>query len=463
MNKNLIFYCYLKNGEVDESTQFNLKLIEKYSHVFNGEQIIKVAFDDPKISDEQRVWVRNLFSYFKNPSIEIVKNNPDTRESEYFIESIKEIKNDDSLTFFCHNKGNTHTSPEIKNNLYNWVFSMYFFNLDKELFSRIEKPLLNEITFAGVLRKTLDCTPWVCAPWHFSGTFFWFNTKRLKENPSWDTFEKGRFSVEAYPGQKADLRHSYSNFVSLNLDYNVLFDNSFWPTVLTENVLGKETLNLYRKTYDDVMTDKKNLVIITSVIRNPKKSIYLSEETRLEQTANTILTIKDKIPNPYILLLEGGPQNKDDENELHKVGVDEYYYFDVSLYPKDGGEIKMLNDFFNSKRFDELKEEIASVSKISGRYYLNSNFKWSSNNIIKKDDVSWSGKGACSTRFFKFSIEQINHFTDALKKLDESFNTVIDLEHGFYEFNVVPFQDCIDGAHVGVSGFVSPLGIWEDA
>lgn len=248
MKKNLIFYCYLKNGEFDESTNFNLKLIEKYSHVFDGEQIIKVAYDDVNISDEARQWTRNLFLFFNDPKIEIVKNNPDTRESEYFIESIKEIQNEDSLTFFCHNKGNTHTSPNIKNNLFNWIFSMYFFNLDEELFSRIEKPLLNEITFAGVLRKTLDCTPWVCAPWHFSGTFFWFNTKRLKENPNWDKFDKGRFSVEAYPGQMADLKHSYSNFVSLNHDFNALFDDSFWTTVLTENVLGKEILNKYNNT-----------------------------------------------------------------------------------------------------------------------------------------------------------------------------------------------------------------------
>jgi hypothetical protein len=129
---------------------------------------------------------------------------------------------------------------------------MYFFNLDEELFSRIEKPLLNEITFAGVLRKTLDCTPWVCAPWHFSGTFFWFNTKRLKENPNWDKFDKGRFSVEAYPGQMADLRHSYSNFVSLNHDFNALFDDSFWTTVLTENVVGKTILEKYNTTFNSI-------------------------------------------------------------------------------------------------------------------------------------------------------------------------------------------------------------------
>ena len=462
MKKNLIFYCYLKNGEVDESTQFNLNLIKKYSHVFDGEQIIKVAYDDVNISDDARQWTRDLFLFFDNPKIEIVKNNPDTRESEYFIESIKEIENDDSLTFFCHNKGNTHTLPNIKNNLFNWIFSMYFFNLDEELFSRIEKPLLNEITFSGVLRKTLDCTPWVCAPWHFSGTFFWFNTKRLKENPNWDKFDKGRFSVEAYPGQMADLRHSYSNFVSLNHDFNALFDDSFWATVLTENVLGKETLLKYKDSYQQVCAGK-NLVVITSVIRSPKESFHITEETRLEQTIKTIVTIKEKIPNPYIVLIEGGPVNDNDKNLLVSAGVNDYSFYDVSQYSRSGGELKMLCSFFFSDKFKELRNSITSVSKISGRYFLNDKFTWKDGNIIKKDDISWSGKGACSTRFYKITSDHIDHFCNSLKRLDESIKNVIDIEHGFYQFNVVPFQDQIDGNHVGVTGFVSPLGIWEDA
>ena len=245
MKRNLIFYCYLRDGEIDECTQLNIVLLKKYANMFNGDVIIKVAFDDINIDNEKELWVRSSFSFFNNPSIEIVKNNPETRESEYFIESIEEITDDNSLTFFCHNKGNTHTSPDIRNNIFNWIFSMYFFNLDETIFKSIEKPLSNELMFSGILRKTLDCSPWVCSPWHYSGTFFWFNTKRLKENASWDNFVKGRFSVEAYPGQQANVEDSVSTFISANVDFNVLFDSTFWTQVLTKDVLGEEILERY--------------------------------------------------------------------------------------------------------------------------------------------------------------------------------------------------------------------------
>lgn len=206
-----------------------------------------------------------------------------------------------------------------------------------------------------------------------------------------------------------------------------------------------------------------NLVLVTSVIRSPKESFHITEETRLEQTIKTIATIKEKIPNPYIVLIEGGPVNDKDKNLLVSAGVNDYRFYDVSQYSRSGGELKMLCNFFFSDRFKELRNSITSVSKISGRYFLNDKFVWKEGNIIKKDDVSWSGKGACSTRFYKITSNQIDHFCNSLKRLDESIKNVIDIEHGFYQFNVVPFQDQIDGNHVGVTGFVSPLGIWEDA
>ena len=152
----------------------------------------------------------------------------------------------------------------------------------------------------------------------------------------------------------ADLRHSYSNFVSLNHDFNALFDDSFWATVLTENVLGKETLLKYKDSYQQVCAGK-NLVVITSVIRSPKESFHITEETRLEQTIKTIVTIKEKIPNPYIVLIEGGPVNDNDKNLLVSAGVNDYSFYDVSQYSRSGGELKMLCSFFFSDKFKELR------------------------------------------------------------------------------------------------------------
>ena len=112
----------------------------------------------------------------------------------------------------------------------------------------------------------------------------------------------------------------------------------------------------------------QNLVLITSVIRNPKKSFYLSEEQRLEQTIKSVTTAKERIPNPYLIVLEGGPRVENDEKLLKEAGANEVIYFDVSSYLKDNGEIQMLKSFFKLERLNEFKEKYSTLSKMSGRW-----------------------------------------------------------------------------------------------
>jgi len=482
MKKNLIFYCYLKNGDVDESTQLNLKLIEKYSQVFDGEQIIKVAFDDTSTDDKTKDYVRNLFSFFSNPKIDIVKNNPDTRESEYFIESIKEIQNDESLTFFCHNKGNTHTSLDVKNNLFNWIVSMYFFNLDEELFATIERQLLNEATFSGILRKTLDCTPWVCAPWHYSGTFFWFNTRKLKDVPSWDDFRKGRFSVEAYPGQKTDIRHSYSSFVSIDFDFNALFDNSFWPSVLSERMMGKNILNKYAElfnsvTYRDIIImqgkSKRNLILIPAVTRNPVISQFLSEDERLEQLLGTIKSVKEKVPSSHIVVLEGGTFSEEDARKMINTGADEIFSYDLDKNgkrlpdpnrSKSYGEITLFLEYFKTPHFAKIKSSIRTISKIGGRGILNEKFVFPEDDtcIMNYTHKAWSGRGACSGRIWRIPMKHFPHLLSQMYLMYANFDNVLDIEHGFYDYNVVPLEGLEPEQLVGISAWISGNGKWEE-
>lgn len=207
-----------------------------------------------------------------------------------------------------------------------------------------------------------------------------------------------------------------------------------------------------------------NFVVITSVIRNPMQSPYRTSEARLAETLHTIETVKNKIPNCYIVLVEGGPKNQEDYNMLVDQ-CNEIHYYNVQGLHRSLGELTLLNSYFNSDAFQSKYESLSSLSKISGRYLLNANFLFEEEkNSIKKDDVCWSGKGACSTRYWRVKKEDIK---ETIKKLsfieEEKFGNCIDIEHAFYEYNVVPFTDIEDGKHVGITGFVSPMGIWEDA
>lgn len=229
MIKNLIYFCYFKDSHISKYTLYNLKALNNYIHNFDGQKIVKIAVDDISINND------HLVSLFPGFEVEIVKNHPEHRESEYFIDSIKQIQNKDSLTFYAHNKGGT-TDEYHDDTIKYWLSSMYFFNLEDEFLKTIETRLNSDKTFSGILRKDINCSPWVCTDWHYSGTFFWFNTQKLFNTPNWDIINKGRYSIEEYPGKIASLDESYSTFINTPENYNS-YSIHFWNDILSERNL----------------------------------------------------------------------------------------------------------------------------------------------------------------------------------------------------------------------------------
>jgi hypothetical protein len=206
----------------------------------------------------------------------------------------------------------------------------------------------------------------------------------------------------------------------------------------------------------------KNLIVVTSVIRNPVLSPHRTEEERITETLNTFKSIRIKIPNSYIVLLEGGEFNQDDEL-LFKKHVDEIIYLSVKGLDKSLGVLTLFDFYFKSKSFLEIRKDLVSLSGIAGRYYLNDTFEFNENlNAIKKDDVSWSGRGACSARYWRVNAKEIDNTVAKLDVVKNNFGKYIDVEHAFYEYKVVPLDNIENGKLVGVTGFVSPLGIWEN-
>ena len=174
---------------------------------------------------------------------------------------------------------------------------------------------------------------------------------------------------------------------------------------------------------------KKNIVIITSkiIVSNNKfdyinnRSIYTKEQ-RLEQTLETIKTIKQYIPNYFIILLDNSNLNQNDSN-LIKSTVDVFlnpvedmnlkYYTDECLYKAYGelNQTKLILDFINNF-IDNNIFEIENLFKISGRYLINNNFNYSNfncqNNIFKINE-NIKNRKYYYTSFYK--ISNIN-FTD---------------------------------------------------
>lgn len=179
--------------------------------------------------------------------------------------------------------------------------------------------------------------------------------------------------------------------------------------------------------------DEKNLketeptffvFLVTSVIysKENKKVTYggarsiFSPEERAEQTARTIATIRNKVPQAKVVLIEGGLRG--DLPAGLKEKADQYLYLgDKKLVRwacdstfKSLGETSML-----IYALKNLKQDADFYFKISGRYFLSEEFNlndWSDGGFVlhfKQDDY-------ISTRLYGFRKEMLDTWKFALIK-----------------------------------------------
>lgn len=155
------------------------------------------------------------------------------------------------------------------------------------------------------------------------------------------------------------------------------------------------------------------LFIISSVIYFKDKSLEYSllrsvfdYKEREVQTLKTIQSIKSKVPNSYIVLIESG-LNQDIDREIIKV-VDQYIYtghHKLVRWACDGkkkGLGEAVSLYYGLKQILPLNYKYCF--KISGRYYLNENF-----NALAYDDTkdislkTYNNPLQMSTRLYGFS------------------------------------------------------------
>lgn len=219
---------------------------------------------------------------------------------------------------------------------------------------------------------------------------------------------------------------------------------------------------------------KINLVLIPSVVRNPVISYFLTEEQRLDQLICTIRSVNEKIPNCHAVVMEGGTYSEEDNKKMLEGGAHEIFNYDLCLNgkrledpnrSKSYGEMTLFLEFFNSSLFAVIKDDLLSISKVGGRGILNENFKFAEDDkcVMNYTHTAWSGAGACSGRHWKIPYSLFNHYITQLNLLYENFSSVIDIEHGFYVYNVVPLEGLEPEQVVGISALTSGNGLFEEA
>lgn len=217
----------------------------------------------------------------------------------------------------------------------------------------------------------------------------------------------------------------------------------------------------------------QNIVVITSIINIPNKpfsyvstrSIYDRSE-RFEQTKYTIKTVKNKIPDSKIMLIECSDLNEE-ENEYMNENVD---YF-INLYgnseieekifglSKSLGENTLLLNAINYLKENNIKYE--NFYKISGRYWLTNNFDYEKFNNTKIVYVSEkNNKNDIYTSLYKLNHRHMDVYENFILNNIETLEKCICAEifFGFF-LSILEEDEKNDIGHAGVAGYIA---VWDN-
>ena len=205
VQKNLIYYIYY-NGIINHYHILNLQYLRKYWSVFDGQIVVKIAVD----SDYDLSYLIDLMPGYQ---FEVVKNDPKTGEGAHFIDSINQVS--DGMTFYAHCKG---VSRPLMDGLDTWVKHLYESNLGSI-------PVLGEKLFSGTCAKILPCAPYVPQDFHYSGSFYWFNTNEVKKRIG--LIEPDKYLTERFPAMIAKKDECFFNWPYSDKNVN-FYLNETW-------------------------------------------------------------------------------------------------------------------------------------------------------------------------------------------------------------------------------------------
>jgi hypothetical protein len=234
--------------------------------------------------------------------------------------------------------------------------------------------------------------------------------------------------------------------------------------------------------------EKKYGVFITSAI-NAKFSIYKPEE-RLQQTLETIASVRKRIPNAVICLTDCGIPGLTDE-QVQSLTKDVDHFVDFSLddnvkwihdniqvqdIVKNLTEMSVVRSFFHYALEENWFDGCNRIFKVSGRYTLTDKFNTkdyendivSDKYVVSKRMLSQFAHGITGVdqqymlRVYSFGGNRIREFIllleDMIAHMQDRVNAggYIDIEHLWYKF--LPRDAITEFDRTGVKGLVAPNG-----
>lgn len=196
MKKNLIYHITPMASYAD-----NLAHLRRYLSVFDGIKLAAVGrlpgADIEQIEAElkSRGW-GSIYDWFD--VVFIQDNNETIRETAtlpVLLKALEERADKSSATFYGHTKGVTHGNDRA---IQLWTALCYDKNLSD---TKLVETLLKRFCCCGAFKRY---GIWKSFPvgsyWHYSGTFYWFNTKDLLLRDWRSAVKLERYGAEAFPG-----------------------------------------------------------------------------------------------------------------------------------------------------------------------------------------------------------------------------------------------------------------------
>lgn len=220
---------------------------------------------------------------------------------------------------------------------------------------------------------------------------------------------------------------------------------------------------------------RHHVALVTSVINVAQtqlscknfRSRYTPQE-RLDQTIETCVSVRNKIPDCIIIVIEGSiicdlvkSRLQSVCDVIHLVSSDTRRRVESPI--KAHGEVSLLLDFLESQEFTRiqaLNKEILTISKISGRYTLTNKFDFGRFPASKLVVHAEHGHGGwINTRYYRVPVNILAAYISDLRTVQSlSERNEVALEQ--VQFKTLPidlfyFVRHQRGEYIGVQGIIA--------
>lgn len=212
-----------------------------------------------------------------------------------------------------------------------------------------------------------------------------------------------------------------------------------------------------------------NLVVITTAIQSLTSYTCFTPEMRFLQVMRTILTVHEKIPNPYIVILDTGTMTLEQSKSISPY-IKEFNNMEAFTLSKNGGEIMMLFKYFTSENFEKLLPSLSTINKLSGRYFLTERFDFKKHDLTKnliKLNFDHNAGARIEGRYFRIPSGRfqyfIDHFKGCFEKLiKENLLDKVSIEETMFQYKVFELEQSVYTQHLGVGGYFACVGRYNE-